>query len=207
MQSPEVFYARTPIVGYGKPTWKGLLFALWQHEAFREEVCRLYAGEVAPVIRAQFEAARFDSLCQVVLPSARRDCRKWHRGTSPEKGMRQMRDFMLRRLDFLDRMWTGGQDGQQVSVWVDNGWTAPHHLAEFKVEKGGRFVPPLIDRYRVEEGFIDATPEGWYYGDTDSPAVAEAPVVRPITLKMRWRMGLSMWGRVMRRLRKMWGTT
>ena len=202
MQRPDVFYARTPIVNYGSKDWDGLLCELWQHADFREEVQLLYTQKVAPLVWTQFEEVRFDSLCQVVLPSTQLDCQIWHRGKSPRKAMRKMRDFMLRRLQFLDRMWTDGEDDRLLNIRVDNGWEVSHHLAEFKLDKGDEFVPPLIDRYRAEEGFVEATPKAWFYEETDSLFTAGTPIMQSTTLRLRWTMSTTMWNQAKRYLRR-----
>lgn len=139
-------------------------YALFQKEAFRETVMRLYEQELRPLLTELLRSGMADSGV-LVSQGAAANALRWQT-EDPGQSLNRILEFMEERLAFLDGLWLRREDYRLVSVFIN--W---HVMACYAVPEGGT-VP-----YREVPGDWDTIHYvGWYNASDDTPFDFDTPI-------------------------------
>lgn len=138
-------------------------YALWQKAEFRDTVIALYEREYRPLMEKLLESG-FDRYADQIREAARMNRIRWQTEDAG-KNTESMKDYLSRRLEFLDSLWLQGETYHKVTVNMNNGGVVSCYCV-----KPGETLPPLPD-ITLEEDAI-----GWYDYDTGEPVDISEPV-------------------------------
>jgi len=137
---------------------------LYKKEAFINNVVRIYETEFRPLLQ-QLLHQEFASYGKTLQTAAVMNDLRWFAGQ--ENGdISQLKDYLLQRMAFLDKLWLTDTVHHKVRITAKNGYVY-HYLVE-----DGKPLPQL-EHYESDE---TTTCYGWFYEDTQAPVDPEKPV-------------------------------
>lgn len=171
----DAFFANRLIVREGVNTpW---FHHLYNNERFFSEVLRIYRETFAPCLEKKL-GAEFDIYKNNIRCEAENDGIRWADGKYDfDASTEKLRDYMTRRMTFLNDIWYGDTVYHTVCFNDD----VDTNYAYTMVADGGR-VSHLPKTYEIE----GRTFAGWYRADTDELFNPEDAVYEDINLYAKW---------------------
>lgn len=171
LQDPNMLYSgRTHLWNMTDSPW---YHALYQKEAFREAVKRLYAGSMRPILSVLLEGG-IESGAEFIAEAARMNRIRWN-SEDPSAGAEQILAYMTERMAFLDALWLEEEPFYEVQLYIN--W---HVMASYAIRPG-----ETVPEQSVPDGTDTIVYLGWYDRETGEPYDFSQPVNRDMLLYLK----------------------
>ncbi len=136
---------RVLYVGAGLPPdstgYIGAWGLLYKNKKFRQQISSLYFRQMRAVVKELFWGRTWASICSYLQTDMEIDNIRWRDGSSFEEQCNQMRNWMEKRLNFLDWAWNEeDKDSKCVVTLYKNEST---HPIQYVIPRNTRFSEPL----------------------------------------------------------------
>ena len=169
---PEAFFANRAVQNlWMGPTW---FHGLYQKPEFYDRVVQLYREEYRPLLETWLDT-ELDACFAYLETAAALDELRWQLRPFREE-VALIRDYMTRRMAFLDSLWLEGE------AWL----TVLADMAEGSntvciAVRPGETLPALRDLSYVEDAL------GWYHRSSSEPVDLTQPVTEDLDIYVKYR--------------------
>ncbi len=155
LESVQALYSGRPHLEH--PEDSPWYYALYQKEAFREQVIRLYGSEVRPVLKQLLEE-EIPAWEEKISTAALQNQLRW-KTADPDEELEWLCQYLKQRMNFLDRYWMEEEQYNHVQVYWDGVAIACYAL------RPGEHIPERT----VPVGYGSVEYHGWYDAQTQQP--------------------------------------
>ena len=151
---------RVLYVGAGLPSdstgYIGAWGLLYKNKKFRQQISSLYFSQMRGVVKELFGGRTWTSICSYLQTDMEIDNIRWREGVSFEAQCNQMKNWMEKRLQFLDWVWNAEDEDSKCMVTLYNRELT--HPIQYVIPRNTKFSEPLP----VFES-VDVTDLGYEY--------------------------------------------
>lgn len=166
--------ANRPYAWIGENTpW---FYTLYQDAQFRNRVRELYETAFLPLLTELVEG-KVDQYRMQIEQASRTNQIRWE-ANDPGEGIEDVREFLIRRMAFLNRLWVDEEPFYFVMV----NWGEGSHSECIAVSPGER-LPDYGFSYEDTE---DMSFLGWYNLETDEPFDVTQPIYGDVHIYPKW---------------------
>lgn len=154
-------------------------YSLYHKEEFYNRVIEIYEEIFLPELEILFEN-NLPNYIKQISQSDKANRIRWEIEDELSIETQYIKDFMLKRIDFLTDMWGYGKDYCFVKIDISSYTTGGY----FAVPTGGH-LSGLSEFKNSSEGNLYGTYIGWYYEGTDIPFDESQPITEDIEIYVK----------------------